>query len=88
MGTILFFAAVLTLLLAAYYLFFAPVPLIETVTRPSNIEMISGVTAKDAQSSDKLLDEIQNSALFNSFRSYVPNPEIGALGRPNPFAQF
>lgn len=87
-GAVIFGVAFLALAIGSYYLFFAPVPFIETVTRPKNIQMISNFTDKDSRSSEQLVQEIQDSPLFNSLKSYVGNPELGTLGRVNPFAEF
>lgn len=87
-GTIVFGVAVLSLAIGSYYLFFAPVPFIETVTQPKNIQMISNFTDKDSKSGEELVREIQESPIFNSLRSYVEVSEPGTLGRVNPFAEF
>ncbi len=63
-----------------YYLFFAPVPKIETVL-PDALKKTNQIS--DLQFTDP--SPILSSPVFKSLKSYVGPPSSGTLGRPNPF---
>ena len=67
---------------AVYFLFLAPTPFIEKIS-PTTIENVSDLTAGTDDPS-----EILNNPIYTSLSQHVPNPDVGQLGRPNPFAQF
>ena len=69
------------LVFAAYYLFFAPSPKIDTVL-PAPLQranQISGVTFTDPNA-------VVKSKEFVRLKSYVPATSVGTLGRPHTFA--
>ena len=64
---------------AVYYLFFAPVPLIERVTPLSlqPIQELSGITLQP--------EAIVNNPKFQVLKAYVNPITIGPVGKSNPF---
>ena len=69
-------------LFLTYYLFFAPVPLVDVVIR-SDLQIISEVAKVDLD-----VSAVIDSPVFQALKEYVPSPEIREPGRVNPFAQF
>ena len=70
---------VATIIGATYYLFFAPVPLIEKVV-PSSVQSLQ------ALSNIKLQPElIINNPKFQVLKTYINPIEIGSVGKNNPF---
>ena len=66
-------------LLAAYFLFFAPTPRFDVSTPPSL------KTARDISTSSVDPENVVNSQAFKSLRNYAPLPSVGLIGRDNPF---
>jgi hypothetical protein len=73
---------VVVLGLAVYYLFFAPTPAFEIVV-PSPLQSAQ-------QISDLEIDPavVVNGAAFKSLKNHSPVPEVGIIGRVNPFVPF
>lgn len=66
----------------AYFLFFAPAPLIEVVVpiRVSELNTISRIEIDPGA--------VLNAPVFKALKSYIADPTPGTLGRPNPFISF
>lgn len=80
---VLMIAIVMALFLAgAYYLFFAPTPLIEVIL-PSELQFISRISEGGLNAST-----IFNSPVYQSLRQYTADVEVGEVGRSNPFQPF
>ncbi len=69
-------------LISCYYLFFAPVPLIDSAfkTEVQSVSEISKITFNPSL--------ITDSEVFVSLKEYVKLPELRIPGRPNPFESF
>jgi hypothetical protein len=68
--------------LGAYYLFFAPVPLVD-VALNSDLRMISDVSKVDFD-----VSRVTDSPIFRSLKEYVLPSLPTEAGRPNPFEPF
>jgi len=68
---------------AVYFLFLAPTPFIERIV-PVGTEPVAGLI--EIADNDPTL--LLNDQVFLSLRQYIPNPDVGALGKPNPFLAF
>lgn len=81
-GLVTVSAAVIAVGVAAYFLFFTPVPAIEVIVSPAvrSTEELSGVHFDPAS--------VVNSEKFRSLRRYTGQSSIGKVGRPNPFVKF
>ena len=66
----------------AYYLFFAPVPFIETVV-PEKLDPISRISKIQVDPA-----KIINSPIYQSLKEQVPQVKIEGAGRVNPFQPF
>jgi len=79
---LIFVLAFALILLGAYYLFFAPVPLVD-VALNSDLEMISDVSKVDFD-----VSRVTDSPIFRSLKEYVLPSLPTEAGRANPFEQF
>lgn len=68
---------------AAYYLFFAPTPLIEKVV-PYQVQISSQLSQVQTQS---IVQAVTDSKLYKSLQKYVVLPEVSPenIGKTNPF---
>ncbi|OGY63426.1 MAG: hypothetical protein A3I89_00005 [Candidatus Harrisonbacteria bacterium RIFCSPLOWO2_02_FULL_41_11] len=83
------FAAVIAIVLflgaGAYYLFFAPVPGIETIA-PSQLKSTKELSGIDFQSDlNRVTSELPPGG---KFRNYIGQPSVGITGRTNPFLKY
>ncbi len=67
---------------ASYSLFFAPAPLVETIA-PKDLETTSAISKIQLN-----VSVVTDSAVFQSLKKYIENPEIESSGRTNPFEPF
>ena|SRR3990167_5981292 len=67
---------------ATYYLFFAPAPLIEVIV-PSGLQSVTQISEKGLNT-----QAIFNSPVYKNLRQYAADPEIGEIGRTNPFSPW
>ncbi|MBI2012929.1 MAG: hypothetical protein HYS88_00535 [Candidatus Colwellbacteria bacterium] len=81
-GVLIIAVIVILLGAATYYLFFAPVPLIEVVI-PSKLKTVSRISESSLNTS-----AVFNSPVYGSLRQHVPEPVLGEIGRPNPFSPW
>ena len=84
-GTLLIILAIITLVIGlAYFLFFAPVPAIESEKlKPAALQTateFSGVEFDPAT--------VINSDKFRSLRRFVGQSSVGKTGRENPFIKY
>jgi len=70
-----------TIIIATYYLFFAPVPFIEKVA-PSRLQSLQELSRIRLEP-----ETIINSSNFQILRQYVNPIEIGPVGKNNPFVK-
>ena len=69
---------------STYYLFFAPVPFIESFSA-TELERVSQISDIDLKGS---LSVIGESPVFKVLESHVGLPSPGSFGRDNPFISF
>lgn len=74
--------SVVLLLFATYYLFFTKPPQIDVLV-PTELETISRISQVSADPA-----AIIDSPQYKSLREYVGPPDLGGVGRVNPFARF
>lgn len=81
-GALLIIVLALVIVTSAYFLFFAPVPVIDVIVSPE-IESTS-------EFSNITLDPlgVYNSPEFRALRRYAGQPSTGQLGRENPFIKY
>ncbi len=79
-----FIVAIIVIFLgaAAYYLFFAPTPFIEVVI-PSGLKTVSRISESGLNA-----PAVFDSPVYKSLRQYAGEPEIGGIGRANPFSPW
>ena len=79
-GVFLFLFAVV--IIGGYYLFFAPIPGIETIA-PSILRDTSELAKIDLDPS-----QVINNAVLKNLRQHGGLPSVGNLGRDNPLVSF
>jgi len=67
-----------------YYLFFSEVPLIESISDTSTLEISANEFNKIKTTQDKVI----NHPVFKDLKQQVSNLSVGSLGRRNPFEKF
>jgi len=70
-----------TVIIAIYYLFFAPVPFIEKIA-PARLQSLQDLSSINLEP-----EAIVNSPNFQILRRYVNPIEVGPAGKSNPFVK-
>lgn len=79
---VVFLFLLVVILITAYFLFFAPVPGIETIA-PTGLKSVSQLS-KEAELFDPTT--VVSDPVLKTLRQYGGLPSTGNLGRANPFA--
>ena len=69
--------------LGVYYVFFATPELLDKITLPKELE-----ATKKFKNANVDVSGIVSDPVFKSLRQYVEEPQVGRVGRLNPFAPF